>query len=108
MLQLDGMSKKMGTSHELELGRAVSAAARKHCVGTAELAQNAAGSNASQQAAQRRAHGLPVTAGAVMYNIVTHRWPTGTTYFLCGDCAPIMERPSPLTYKQVLAHLTMR
>ena len=71
-LDIRELSMKWGATHELELERAVSAAGSKHCSDAPELAQNATGGEASQPAAQQRAQGLKVKAGAALSSFDAH------------------------------------
>ena len=138
-LDIRGMAKKIGATHELELERAVSAAggiqcgetaraptgrrsdaqglalqgpaavleARaaesevppRHCSDAQELvaggcpgnfearAEHATGGKASQPAAQPRAQGLKVQAGAALSSFDAQCWPLCFTEFFYGDCA---------------------
>ena len=107
-LDIRDLAKKMGAKYELELERAVSAA-RRHCSDVQELvAENATGGEASQPAAQPRAQGLKVQAGAALSSFDAQCWPLCFTEFFHGDCAPNLERPSPLTFRQVFSYLMLR
>ena len=82
-MDIRDLAKKMGAKYELELERAVSAAGSNHCSDAQELvaggcpgdfeaqAENATGGEASQPAAQQRAQGLKVQAGAALSSFDT-------------------------------------
>ena len=92
---------KMEAHHELELERAVGAAGRKHRSDAPTLARNATGGESSHPAAQQRAQGIKLKAGAALSSFGAQCWPLRFTELIYGECAPNLERPSPLAYTQV-------
>ena len=109
-----------GPAAVLEARAAESEVPPRHCSDAQELvadgcpgnfeaqAENATGGDASQPAAQPRAQGLKVQAGAALSSYDAQRWLLCFTEFSYGDCAPSLERPSPLTLKQVFSYLMLR
>ena len=53
-------------------------------------------------------HGLQVQTGEPLSSFNVNRYPSCFTEFFYGDCAPGLERPEPLTCKQVFAYLMVR
>ena len=121
-LDIRELAKKMGTKYVLELERAASAAevhtrpcgdaqelVANGCAGSSGApAENASSGDASQRAAPPRAMGLKVQAGAALSSFDARCWPLCFTEFFYGDCAPNLERPTPLTFKQIFSYLMMR
>ena len=116
-LDVRDLAKKMGARYELELERAVSVAEGAQCpqglraprgnrVDAQELApgEDASGGATSEPVAQPRLIGLQVQTGSVLSTFDAQCWSLCFTEFFYGDCAPDLERPAPLTFKQIFSY----